>query len=195
VSPCAPGCGNEGDCAGAGHNELVNLTKARVKLPRAVYGFAQRTAQIWLTDEEPYDFFAESKTGPVPYHGTNASTLTFADLEDPSVTEVLVTLPDEEAPYRPCFSFIATDARGDQAVAQLCLDTLFPMATNSDEPNTSGAGGSHDGVGDDVKQPSSRTSTGCSVGTDGAGGSKWLFAVGAFALIRKRSRRSATLGA
>ncbi len=182
--PCTPGCGNQGDCAGACSNQLVNVTKARVVFPRALYGFAERAGAVWLTDDKPYEFFPFSKTGPKPYQGNNVSTVAYADLDDPDVTEVLITLPEGEAPYKPCFAFDATDARGDQATAQpLCLDELFPAGTASEDPTVVDPDDGHDGLAHDMKQPS-RTSSGCSVGRAGYSGA-WLVSLGLLGLMRR----------
>lgn len=186
TSPCIPGCGNAGDCAGAGTSEFVNVTKARVKIPRAVDGFAQRTGAVWLTDDKPYDFSPISKTGPLPYEGTNVSILSFADLDDPSVTEVLITLPEEQTPYEPCFAFAASDARGDRAISKpLCLDRpIMPVANEGDavsDPATP------DGLANDIQKPG--TSKGCNVGRPASGNGTWLGLVVPLAMIRGRRRR------
>jgi MYXO-CTERM domain-containing protein len=182
-NPCVNKCGNEGDCAAACRVEFQNVTKARVTLPRAVNGFAQRTGALWLTDDKPYDFSEITKTLPEPYRGANVSVLTYADLDDPNITEVSITLPEAELAYKPCFAFEATDARSDRAAAApLCLDAPFPAANQAEpDPNQPG-----DGLANDIIKP--RTSSGCSVGHPTASGSAWLAALAVMGLTRKRRR-------
>jgi len=177
LNPCGPS-----DNTGC-PSQVVEVTQARVKIPRAVSGFPERLGTVTLTDDLPFDFSPPSKTGPEPYRGQNVSVTQYVNLDDPSLSEVLITLPDEAAPYKPCFAFAASDARGDQAIAEpLCLDVpASPVVTENDgDP----------GLGNDMKK--SGTSEGCNVGRAPSSNSAWLGLLVPLAIIRGRRRRRPT---
>lgn len=181
VWSCPPGATSSRDGAAACSNQLVQVTKARVKIPRALGGFPHRVGTLALTDDLPYDFSPASKTGPAPYRGANVSVSEYADLDDPKVTEILITVPEGEREYLPCFAFAAFDARGDQATsAPLCVDE--PIA-ETDEPD----------VTEERPSPSasgSRTSRGCTFGAEGSSNGGWLVALGLAVLARRRGWRA-----
>jgi len=178
------GCGP--DDAAACTSEMVDVTKARVKIPHAINGFVDRAGVLWLTDDTPYDFSPESKTTPPPYHGANVSSAEYVNLDDPDLREVLITVPEGEGPYRPCFAFAASDARGDKAtVAPLCVDLPpkpQPVEDNGDPGFLDGAEHSPS------SSPSSesRTSKGCSFGAQRTTPSPWLGALMLLALVVRR---------
>ncbi len=199
ITNCGFPCTNKGE---------IKVTKARVKLPHASGGFAARSGTLWLTDDKPAEFFERSKTGPEPYRGNNVSLSSYVNLEDPSVTELLVTVPSEALAYKPCFAFVASDARGDQAsVEPLCLDTAtLPImnegsagATGSNAAGASAAGAAatgpnngDPGFANDQKSSSSS----CSFGRGASSASAWLLLLGFSRLLRRprtrRDRLSAT---
>jgi MYXO-CTERM domain-containing protein len=157
--------------------QIVQVTKARVKIPHAIGGFPGRTGELWLTDDLPYDFSPESKTAPPPYAGQNISVVERVDLDDPSVQDVLITVPDPSVAYRPCFAFAASDGRGDQATTQpLCLETPIMPADGFDAASD-----------DDTQNP--RTSKGCSFRPESGSNSSsaWLAALSLLVLLRRRT--------
>src|SRR5205085_11134414 len=84
VQTCPPPnpCGyDEASCT----SQIVQVTKPRVKIPRAIGGFPGRTGDVWPTDDMPYDFSPTSKTAPPPYAGLYVSVVGRVDLDDPSV--------------------------------------------------------------------------------------------------------------
>lgn len=173
------GTNDKADCT----RQDVEVTKARVKLPRALDGFAKRSGVLWLTDDMPFDFSPGSKTAPPPYQGRNVSRVHYADLDGPSVVDVLITVPSQEEAYQPCFAFAASDARGDQATsAPLCVDLpAVPVVVENDA----------DPLANDIER--SGTSKGCSFGAQRAScNNGWLAALALVALVR---RRRATLSA
>ena len=171
-----------GVCGGC-TSEVVGVTKARVKIPRAFDGFPRRFGSLWLTDDKPYDFSQASKTAAEPYQGRNVSVVEYADLDDPSVTDVLITVPHEELAYKPCFAFAASDARGDQATIEpLCLDA--PVSPLVDENHD------HPALTEDPKK--SGTSRGCSLGTNPSSDGAWLVLLAPLALLRGSRRRLST---
>jgi hypothetical protein len=197
ITNCGFPCTNKGE---------IKVTKARVKLPRASGGFAERSGTLWLTDDKPAEFFERSKTGPEPYRGNNVSLASYVNLEDPSVTELLVTVPSEALAYKPCFAFVASDARGDQAsVEPLCLDaTTVPImnegsAGSAGAPGNSAAGASTAGAaatnpnsgdpGFANDQKSSGTSSSCSFRRGPSSDSAWLVLLGLSPLLRRRGTR------
>ncbi|MES1188994.1 MAG: hypothetical protein ABUL60_34580 [Myxococcales bacterium] len=175
-------CGN--DTAASCTSQVVQVTKARVKIPRAIGGFPRRTGELWLTDDMPYDFSPDSKTAPEPYQGQNVSKVEYVDLDDPSVQDVLLTVPDPGVAYRPCFAFSASDGRGDQATIQpLCLEApAVPVS------NEGGAGGSGGDSADDSQESRPRTSRGCNfrAGSGGTDSSAWLASLSLLLLLRRR---------
>jgi hypothetical protein len=191
IYPCpAVPCGSIYECAA----QEVTVTKARVKLPRASGGFPARVGQLWLTDNQPFDFTPDSKMDPAPYRGQNVSLVEFVDLDDASVTEVLITVPAEDAPYQPCFAFAASDLRGDQAMVEaVCL----PGSTAPEED----AGGSESGGSDAAAADSAATepaavnpatpsnSASCNVARGGASGGACWAALGLLAFAKRRSLR------
>ena len=202
ISECASGA-NFG-CGACTSRGVVKVTKARVKIPHASGGFPRRIGTLWLTDDLPYDFSPASKTGPQPYQGHNVSVAQYADLDDPAVSDVLITVPDEEVAYKPCFAFAASDARGDQATIEpLCLEQpRLPTSEAGSAGNGSDTGASggpvtdpHGGSADGLQMPSSRTSEGCSFGAEPANGSAWLATLGLLALRRRRAWPPASLSA
>lgn len=142
------------DCGTGAQTGTVTVTKARVKLPQAMGGFAGRFGELHLTDERAFDFSAASKTAPAVNEGHLVSRPAYANLERDD--ELVITLPQQVEPYRPCFAFRATDARGDQAQAEpLCLDQPFP-ATEAATPEPS-----------KVTDDGPRTSSSCSFAAPG----------------------------
>jgi len=165
VSDCtkANECG--GGCIEKGQR---SVTKARVKLPSSVGGFPKRRGELHVTDERAFDFAPVTKTRPDPNEGHLVSLSAYADLETDH--EILLTLPEEAAPYRPCFAFRATDARGDEALSvPLCLSQTFPAPA---EPEDSSA------------------SVSCSFAAPAGGSSFALALVGLSTLIRRRRARN-----
>lgn len=180
--PTACPCGCTGaDSAASCTSYDIPVTRARVKIPRAADGFAGRRGTLYVTDDKPYDVTPPSKTAPEPYTGLNVSISQFVDLDDPSVTEVVIDLPEENVDYRPCFAFSARDARGDQATIQsLCLDEVVPTyAHGSDNPD------SGNDLVDDVLEPKG-TSEGCSLSAAPSGSGAWLALVGLVSVVRRR---------
>jgi MYXO-CTERM domain-containing protein len=179
-------CGASEGCT----DRVVAVTKARVKIPRAIAGFPPRFGNLRLTDGVPFDFSPASKT-PSPDGGYDVSVEEYANLDDPSVTEMQITVPDRAVAYRPCFAFSAVDERGDRATSKpLCLEPIAPAA------NEGGAGAMpnpDDGLA--ANKPPSGTSEGCSVGPAKPNGSVWLVALGSFALVRRRRGRVGALSA
>ncbi len=198
VLECITNCGFP--CTSKGE---IKVTKARVKLPQASGGFAARSGTLWLTDDKPAEFFERSKTGPEPYRGNNVSLSSYVNLEDPSVTELLVTVPSEAVAYKPCFAFVASDARGDQAsVEPLCLDAAAVPIVNEGSAGSAGATGTStagasaagattnpnsDDPGFANDQKSSGTSASCSSGRGPASDGAWLVLLG-FSLLRRRQQ-------
>jgi hypothetical protein len=175
----------------------VNVTKARVKLPRLSGGVPGKFfGTLAVTSDQPVDFHR----GP--------------DLEDPLVSleqviefipgevhQALVTLPSEDAPYTPCFALQVSDDRGNTVVAKsLCLDDTFPstrsIGAGGEGNGTAGTGNNGvagspayqgQGLGDDTVKP--KTSSSCSF-TQAPRGSLWPLALAA--LLFNRRRRSKT---
>lgn len=179
----ALGCGDSGSgCT----SRTLAVTKARVVIPRPHDGFPQRFGRLRLTDDMPYDFSLPSKTLPPPYQGHNVSVEEYADLENPDLIEVLITVPQQAVAYQPCFAFAATDARGDQATSEpLCLEAIMPVS------NEGGAGPTLDpdeGLANEMQKPTSTSSKGCSFDRNPSSGSVWVIGLGLFALVRKRWR-------
>jgi MYXO-CTERM domain-containing protein len=188
---CICGCSEEERAAACTELE-VPVTNARVKLPRAVGGFSTRGGVVVLTDDKPYEFFRFTKDGPEPYLGLAVSSPHQVDLDDPDVTEVLIPLPEAETAYRPCFAFLAADARRDEATAQpLCLEESFPADTGGTVTPSGGSGPvatTHDDLANDQKKPTS-TSAGCSLGGAPAGSGAWLALLGLVSVVQIRRRR------
>jgi MYXO-CTERM domain-containing protein len=123
-----------------------NVTKALVRLPRVKGGFAGRTGHVWLTDDTPYDFREPRKLPPLPNEQHLVSLSSFVVFGDDGLPtqDVLITLPEESEPYRPCFAFVVSDERSEGAFAEpFCLDEAFPLSsaqpeTVSDEAVTGG---------------------------------------------------------
>jgi MYXO-CTERM domain-containing protein len=172
-----PACSNSEGCT----DRVVAVSKARVKIPRSIDGFPRRFGHLRLTNDVPFDFSPASKT-PSPDAGYDVSVEEYTNLDDPSVTEMQITVPDRAVAYRPCFAFSAVDERGDQATSKpLCLEPIAPAA------NEGGAGAMpnpDDGLA--ANKPPSATSEGCSVGPTKPNGSVWLAALGLYALARRR---------
>jgi MYXO-CTERM domain-containing protein len=163
--------------------EPFPVTKARVKLPIALDGFPRRSGILWLTDDEPYDIHAPSPTSVLLGQSV--------DLDDPSVTEIRITVPEEETPYKPCFTFVAEDARGDQAsVEPLCLEHSI-AAENAAGAGSGGPTPSDAPLLGAHPAESSNTSAGCSLASVGATGGAWPAVLGLLALVRRRWTGSA----
>jgi hypothetical protein len=152
------------------------VTKARVKLPRLVGGFATQRAELWLTDNVPQRF---DNGEPNPHVLQLGGWLSVDELE---AGEALWTLPEEQTPYRPCFAFKAFDARGDVVeAAPLCLEEADDFAG---APVTGGPGAMAPG-----QSASSRNSSACSFVPTSAGYGAWLPALLLLgALSRRKSR-------
>jgi hypothetical protein len=181
VYTCGNDCGT--DCVESSH---VAVTKARVTLPLVTGGV-------------PGKFF-----GTLTLTGENVSLERPVELTPGKAAEVLITLPQEEQPYTPCFAFEVSDDRGSSAKAkELCLDDTFPSTQGaggeggagpvSPGPDTSATGGSvhtpNDlGWGDDTVEP--KKSSSCSL-TGAPRGSAWPIALAALLLSRRRRSRSA----
>lgn len=189
---CICGCSEEEQAAACTEIE-VPVTNARVKLPRAVGGFSTRGGVVALTNDEPKSFSDITKHEPDP-HLFAVTSYQQVDLDDPDITEVLIPLPDAEAPYRPCFAMLANDARGDIAVAEpLCLEESFPAETGGTATPDGGSGPvptTNDSLANDQKKPPS-TSEGCSVANAGASKSAgvWLALLGVLSVAQRRRRR------
>lgn len=178
------GCDGTAGCT----SEVVAVTKARVKIPHAIAGFMRRSGALWLTDDLPYQFSPESKTSPAPYHGANVSRVEYVDLDDLDLREALITVPDGERRYQPCFAFAASDARGDQATsAPLCVDLPAKPEPIQDQ----GDPGFLDGAerAPNPAASSSRTSKGCGFSPQRTGHGHWLAALALCGLVRRRTRR------
>ncbi len=170
-------CNNCGtDCLG---DETIAVTKARVQLPRVVAGFENRTGELWLTDDSPYDFSSDARG----VHEVSLPSYVRFDSEGRPSEDVLVTVPEEATPYRPCFALRVTDERGDQATTEpLCVEETFPFSlpgNPSDDPQTA----------PEVAGSESKTSTSCSFGrapqsATSLGALAGLFGFGA--LLRRR---------
>jgi len=166
------------DCGSGVQTGTAAVTKARVRLPHAVAGFAGRFGELHVTDERAFDFSTPAKSAPDANEGHLVSLSAYADLE--SDDEIVLTLPEEAQPYHPCFAFRATDARADEALTEpLCLDQLFPAAETKIEPEPSN---SVDDQG--------RASSSCSFSAPAGGGSGG-FAVALLVGALLRRRRSA----
>lgn len=175
-SKCGP------DTAAGCKDVEIEVTKARVKIPRATGGFAARSGALWLTDDLPYDFSRETKSVPPPYQGKNVSLAQYADLDDANVVDVLITLPTEEVAYQPCFAFAASDGRGDEAFSEpLCLDQPIPPLADE---GTGGSAATPGGLGNDIKKPP-QTSEGCSMSHGQRARHAWLAALALLGLLRR----------
>jgi hypothetical protein len=181
-------------------HRVVKVTKARVKIPRAFGGFPRRLGTLWVTDDEPFDFTPASETDPEPNGGHRAGRVEFADLDNPNITEVLITVPEVDTPYRPCFAFAASDLRGDQVtIDALCVDPPKPLLGEggaANDPDSGASGGPatpapNDGRADDVAKPTSTSSQGCGFGAERADGRAWLAALGLLLLLRRRAGQTA----
>ena len=161
--------------------EERRVTKARVKLPTISGGFPRRFGELHLTDERAYEFAEPSKTAADPNEGHLVSTSAYVSLDEEQ--QMLITLPEEEQPYRPCFAFRATDGRGDQVVAApFCLDQPFPLPAEPEPEPTSAAPVVAD---DDL-----HTSSACSFSVPRAPrGSLFVIAVAGLALATRVRRR------
>jgi MYXO-CTERM domain-containing protein len=167
-----------GDCTSCGclpSGEMLQVTKARVRLPRAVGGFEPRRGQLFLTDDVPESFSTPSKGDPEP-PAHNVSLGGFAVLTGDAGQEILITVPDESTPYVPCFAFQAFDARDDRATAEpLCLHTQAQGSI----PN------------EGTSQPDSvgpNTSSSCSIDGGSSPRSAWLPAALLLGLLSRRRR-------
>lgn len=182
---CPCGC-SDADRAASCTSLEIPVTRARVKLPRAVDGFAGRAGTLYVTDDKPYDVSPPAKTAPEPYTGQNVSISQFVNLDDANVTEVVIDLPEEDLDYQPCFAFSARDARGDQAtIESVCLDEVVPgYAQPSANPDNG-----DDVAIDDVDTTS--TSEGCSLSAAPSGNGAWLALVALLSVVRRhRGARS-----
>jgi len=173
------------DCgASCVEKEQRAVTKARLRLPVVKDGFEPRRGELWLTDDTAYDFALPDKDSAPSTEGHVVALVTSVafDAEGKPTGDVLVTLPEEDEPYRPCFALRVTDARGDQASAEpLCLTESFPAAdTESDPPPV-------------VTDREANTSSACAFGTKKSGHGSLLGAllcVGAALLRRSPQHRS-----
>jgi MYXO-CTERM domain-containing protein len=119
LKECGNNCGT--DCRQVG---TVGVTKARIRLPRAVLGFPRYHAEVWLTDDAPYDFSRGPRRGLV-----NLSTWISYDERGQPTEDALFTVPEEEQAYRPCVSVRVVDERGDAAVApSFCAERVSTFA-------------------------------------------------------------------
>lgn len=195
IEQCGP-CGN--DCTAQGERAAI---LARIKLPRARGGFAPRAAWVWLTDEKPYDFSRVDKGGPEPYHGSNVSIGSMVELGDDEASpggeaQILLEVPQEQTPYRPCFAMSASDARGDEVVAEpVCLGPFPEAARPSTGDAGAGAGaGAAGGPGapNDAGARESRTSSACSNGPSPVGAHHTATITALFLgwALRRRAQRS-----
>lgn len=181
---CPPGnCGcSQGDCMAACRNGSPEpVTQVRVKLPRVSGGFAPRVGTLWLTDERPYDFTEPTHGAPSANGGhvvSLADVVTF-DHDGRPTKDVVMTLPEEAEPYRPCFALRVTDERGDSAFADsFCLNQTFPLASPEVDSSEDEA----------VVDRSSDTSSACSMGGASPGGATLgtALALAVAALVRRR---------
>lgn len=164
VMECFANCGTA--CTQVG---TVSVTKARVRLPRAILGFPKYHAEVWLTDNTPLDFASGAPdSGPSRgSHLVNLGTWVSYDERGEPVAEALFTVPEEEEPYRPCISMRVVDERGQSAESSpLCAERTFPFASKS-------------------------TSAGCSFGVGKANTGVVVALLGLVALTRRRLPRSA----
>ncbi|RYZ03418.1 MAG: hypothetical protein EOO73_27875 [Myxococcales bacterium] len=168
---------NVNDCLAACRSGAPTpVTRARVKLPRALSGFGRRAATVWLTDGTPYDFAESTKGGPdsEPHEVSLGEYATFDD--DGNAQDVRITVPEEAAPYRPCFALRVSDDRGDSVEDSLCLSEAFPLA---DEPAPA--------TGQEEAQEPSTTSSACSFGIASSPSSQVALALlGLLTLVRRR---------
>lgn len=175
-------CGS--DCVEKGRRPV---TQARLRLPRVASGFDPRRGELWLTDDSAFTFPAPDQDSAPSTEGHTLALVTSVtfDAEGYPTSDILVTLPEEDAPYRPCFALRVTDGRGDRATAEpLCLAETFPNQGASPPQ-------------DDTQEPvlgngASNTSSACAFGRERLGASS---ALGALLLVGAAALRRRLLGA
>jgi hypothetical protein len=145
-----------------------HVIKARIQLPAVLDGYSDQflTGQVSVRDAAAAD---DQPSGVLP----------IPQLMPGESSEILMTVPLNEAKtsYVPCFTFSASDARGDATVTSWCADVPFPLpSANDDAPRSSG----------------SHTSRACSVDAraPGGGGGHSGWAAGLLALLATRKLRS-----
>lgn len=209
VATIEPGTDAIVDCPGnctCTQTGTQSVTKARVKVPLARDGFGPRWGELWLTNERPFAFTTSMKPpADAPYEGL-VQLSTLVPLDDAAQPEALLTVPSEYRAYRPCFSFRAADARGDQAFAEpICLDELDvpleePIVEQPSEPEpdpgSPPAGAGAPSVGSSPPERSSPTSSACGVtaarAPQGASGALALTLLGLALGSRRRGRARGT---
>jgi MYXO-CTERM domain-containing protein len=192
IYTCTNDCG--GGCVQAGSQPV---TKARLKVPGLLGGFGKKfSSLLLLSDDTPGSFDAPSKTEPEP-RSEHAVWLEQLGEIDPSAPgDVLITLPHEEQPYKPCFAFKVWDDRGQEALADpVCLDDTFPSVQpplgNNGSAGTTGSASMGYPLADDTVKPH-RKSSGCSVSSASHGvPSALALLVALAALSRRRQPKSA----
>jgi hypothetical protein len=149
-------------------NGSDHVIKARIELPAVLDGYSDQflTGQVSVRDAAAAD---DQPSGVLP----------IPQLTPGESSEILMTLPLKEAKasYVPCFTFSASDARGDATVTSWCADVPFPLPSANN---------------DAARSSDSHTSRACSVDAraPGVGGLHGGWAVGLLAVLATRKLRS-----
>ncbi len=119
-------------CGGAQctQNGFDNVTKARVQMPAAFDGYADQFLKGRVTVRDAAGDESQLTGSIAP------------DLVAGQGSEALMTVPLSETgqTYVPCFTFVVSDARGDEASTSWCADAPFPAPAPSSESPPSSPG-------------------------------------------------------